>query len=662
MSLIAARHRSGFRNDINGLRAWAVVAVVLYHFGIPGLHGGFSGVDVFFVISGFLMTGIVIRGLEKGHFSLQGFYLARARRIIPALAVLCLVLFVAGRLYLFPQDYRSLATHAISSLGFLSNFKFWDEAGYFDQASHEKWLLHTWSLSVEWQFYMILPVVLGLAWRIRPGRATQLLVVFSGFLISLLCSIVFSPRDASAAFYLLHTRAWEMLAGGLVFLFSGHSLTPHVRRGLEMLGIAMIVTAVLVFDARSVWPGGNALVPVAGAMMVLLAAREGSLWTGNSLAQWLGDRSYSLYLWHWPVYVGLVYAELQRQPIWIASGVVASLILAHFSYILVEVRCRRALEDWAAPRATAVIAGAMLLVLIPAVTIRAMEGMPGRFQAKIEAVANEATNLNPRRGSCHPGHGLGSPSCGWGGSDWGITVLGDSHALSLMTAVVDGRPDPDIKVVQWTYSGCAFVYDRKTLPEFAARMHPDYRCNEFIDWVDGKLSDLPSRSVLVLAGNYAVAALGDMDERVRGEHPDVYFTKPPTHFSAEFTREFAARLTDTACRLAENRRVILVRPIPEMGFNVPRTLARRLAFGLEGDVSVPVESYRARNDWVWKAQDEARARCGVDIVDPTRVLCDENRCYGSVGLQPVYVDDNHLSETGSRLVAPLFREILQAGS
>ena len=617
---------------------------------------------MFFVISGFLMTGIVIRGLEKGRFSLTGFYLARARRIIPALAVLCVALLAVGRFYLFPPDYRSLATHAISSLSFLSNFKFWEEAGYFDQASHEKWLLHTWSLSVEWQFYMILPLVLGLAWRIRPGRTTQGVVVLSGFLISFLCSVVFSPRDSSAAFFLLHTRAWEMLAGGVVFLLSGQSLTLPVRRGLEMLGIALIVAAVLVFDARSVWPGGNALVPVAGAMMVLLAAREGSLWTGNSLAQWLGDRSYSLYLWHWPIFVGLVYAELQRQPIWIAFGVVASVILAHFSYTLVEVRCRRSLEDWTAPKATTVIAGAMSLVLAPALAIRAMEGVPGRFEARIEAVANEASNLNPRRGECHPGHGLGSPSCGWGGSDWRITVLGDSHALSFLTAVVEGRPDPDIKVVQWTYSGCAFVYGRKALPEFAARLHPDYRCNEFIDWVDGKLLESPSRSVLVLAGYYATAALGDMDERVRGERPEVYFTKPPARFSPDFTREFAARLTDTACRLAVNRRVILVRPIPEMGFNVPRTLARRLAFGLEGDVSVPVESYRARNDWVWKAQDEARARCGVEIVDPTKVLCDDNRCYGSFGLQPVYADDNHLSETGSRLVAPLFREILQSGS
>lgn len=141
-----------FRHDINGLRAWAVMAVVLYHFGVPGFASGFVGVDVFFVISGFLMTSIIISGLEQGRFSLWGFYRARARRIIPALLVLCISLLILGWFWLPSIDYKILGTHAATALVFVSNLKFWREAGYFDVASHEKWLLHTWSLSVEWQF------------------------------------------------------------------------------------------------------------------------------------------------------------------------------------------------------------------------------------------------------------------------------------------------------------------------------------------------------------------------------------------------------------------------------------------------------------------------------------------------------------------------------
>lgn len=149
-----------FRKDINGLRAIAVIAVVLFHFNASWLPGGFAGVDVFFVISGFLMTGIIFRGIEQDNFSILNFYIARANRIIPALALLCFVLLVFGWFYLTPLEYQSLGKHAASSVSFLSNFTYWSEAGYFAAASHEKWLLHTWSLSVEWQFYIIYPLML----------------------------------------------------------------------------------------------------------------------------------------------------------------------------------------------------------------------------------------------------------------------------------------------------------------------------------------------------------------------------------------------------------------------------------------------------------------------------------------------------------------------
>ena len=162
--------RSAFRMDINGLRAWAVVAVVLYHFGVPGFSGGFSGVDVFFVISGFLMAGIVVGGLENQSFSIFGFYMARARRIIPALLVLVVFVLVGCAFILMPSDYQQVGRHARESVFFTSNLRYLSEAGYFDVVSSEKWLLHTWSLSVEWQFYLLYPLVLALFYRLFPSR------------------------------------------------------------------------------------------------------------------------------------------------------------------------------------------------------------------------------------------------------------------------------------------------------------------------------------------------------------------------------------------------------------------------------------------------------------------------------------------------------------
>ena len=257
---------SGFRSDINGLRAWAVVSVVLYHFGIAGFDGGFVGVDLFFVISGFLMTGIVVSGLEQNRFRLFDFYLARAWRILPALLVLCAVLLAAGWWLLMPMDYKELATHVVVSVLFLSNVKFWTEAGYFDTSSHEKWLLHTWSLAAEWQFYLLLPLVLLAVWKMRPGRRGVQLAMAVALLVSLALSVVLTPKIATAAFYLLPTRAWEMLAGGMAYLLADRSAlwTARQRRWLEVAGVALLAGAIAGFDSASPWPGWRALVPVLG--------------------------------------------------------------------------------------------------------------------------------------------------------------------------------------------------------------------------------------------------------------------------------------------------------------------------------------------------------------------------------------------------------------
>ena len=325
-----------FRHDINGLRAWAVVAVVLYHFGVPGFTGGFAGVDVFFVISGFLMTGIIIVGLERRNFSLWGFYLARARRIIPALLVLCASLLILGWFWLPNADYKMLAAHVGTAVAFVSNLKFWREAGYFDATSHEKWLLHTWSLSVEWQFYILLPLGCLLLWHWFGKRGVKLALVAAG-LLSLALSIYASVRWPGAAFYLLPTRAWEMLAGGLVWWATRTQPMPlQWARLAEGLGFALIVLAIVFLDSAMQWPGYLALVPVSGAMLVLAASRSNSLLTANPLARYLGASSYSIYLWHWPIVVILSYIGETTNPMWIVGGVGLSVLLGELSYRFVE--------------------------------------------------------------------------------------------------------------------------------------------------------------------------------------------------------------------------------------------------------------------------------------------------------------------------------------
>jgi len=322
-----------FRKDINGLRALAVIAVVLFHFDASLLSGGFAGVDVFFVISGFLMTSIIVTSIEKNNFSVIGFYRARGRRIIPALAVLCLSLLVFSWFFLPPIDYHLLAKHSLSSITFLSNMVFWQEAGYFDAASHEKWLLHTWSLSVEWQFYIIYPLVI-LACVKLFGHKSLRWIILIGTLLGLALSAYASVKWPSLAFYSLPTRAWEMMLGGLAFLFPWQ-LSFKNKRIVELLGIILILLSYFTLTGNDVWPGYLALIPTLGTYLVIVAATEHSFITGNSVAQWLGKISYSLYLWHWPVVVAIGYFAFDTAyTLWL--GIALCLVFASLSFYLIE--------------------------------------------------------------------------------------------------------------------------------------------------------------------------------------------------------------------------------------------------------------------------------------------------------------------------------------
>lgn len=649
-----------FRTDINGLRAWAVVAVVLYHFGVSGFGGGFVGVDVFFVISGFLMTGIVVRGLEKGSFSIFNFYMARARRILPALGALCAVLLPLGWFFLLPPDYRTLATHSLYSLAFASNIEYWLEAGYFDVASHEKWLLHTWSLSVEWQFYLILPLVLWAVWRFKPGRVGQIWVLGIAFLASFSASVVTTASDPSAAFYLLHTRAWEMLLGGLVFLMPvTNSLLLRQQRMLEIVGLTLIIFSILFFDKLTVWPGWLAAVPVAGAALVL-AANRASVWTGNRYAQWLGDRSYSLYLWHWPVYVGLVYLNLRDDPLVTFAGLCIAVVLGHLSYQLVERPMRTALSVQPNWRTTGWLALMVGSVALPVLFIWTQGGVPGRFPANIELAAAESNNANPRRKECHQIPGEKPPSCIYGGADMRVIVAGDSHADALVSSVAAARLDADIGVMQWTYGACPIIFGQKKTPLRQKLLGgTKYVCSEFLTWFESNIVKQEKNVSLILIGRYAQPALGQNEDLLPFERPEVFFSKVYEKVSPEFLKEVSEKITHTACVLAKQRTVYMVRPTPEMGVDVPRTLSRQMALGLIDDITIPIESYRKRNAWVWAAQDAARDNCGIKILDPTKYLCDDRLCYGSRNGKPYYYDDDHLSESGNKILVPMFEEVFK---
>ncbi len=645
---------NSFRPDINGLRAWAVIVVILYHFGIPGFSGGFIGVDVFFVISGYLMTRIIVQGLEQKNFSIRSFYLARARRIIPALLVLCFFLLIGGWFTLTPIDYKQLGYHVMASLLFFSNHRFASEAGYFDTASHEKWLLHTWSLSVEWQFYLILPVILVLLWRFFPGRRT--VITFSGLalLASLALSVVMTSTKPSDAFYFLSTRAWEMLAGGLVFLLmQKRSISPLVARLAELIGFALIIASTYYLSTYTPWPGAWALMPVIGAVLVLIAARPSSLFTNTRAAQWFGNCSYSLYLWHWPLVVSLVYLEKQHDSLLISCGLILTLLLGWASYRFIENPTRIYSAKLQPKRAGTIITIGVLTVVLLAGWVRLQDGLVERLPEHIAVIAQAVHDQNPRKKECQK-NTFPTPECTYGGDQLGAIVIGDSHAGSIMRAVEAALPNTNLHVLDWSMSGCPTVQGLKMAPKDST-----LQCPDFIQYTLSKHKNLPQDVPLIVLSRSSAYAYGTKDRP--SEFIAIYFGDTPVpmgQINQQHLDAYQNAITDTACELAKIRPVYLVRPTPEMPVNTPNAVARSLMWGKEmRDVTISMSEYHQRNATVWEAQDAAAKRCDVKILDPIPTLCWDGYCRGMKNGRPMYYDDDHLSEYGARLLTPMFETV-----
>lgn len=651
-NLSSAAGDTAFRPDLNGLRAWAVAAVVLYHFGIPGFSGGFAGVDVFFVISGFLMAGIVVGGLEKGRFTLVGFYLARARRIVPALLLVVLVVLVVGALILMPADYKQMGRHARDSLFFMSNLRYLKESGYFDAASHEKWLLHTWSLAVEWQFYLLYPLLLALVHRFFPKPRLLLLLHILALLLSFGLAVYWVNIKPERAFYLLSARAWELLLGGLVFFAGRLAWNPAQQRAAEWLGLGLILASITLINAQHSWPGALALPATLGAALVLLARRTQSLSTGNPLAQWLGLRSYSIYLWHWPIFVALVYFDTQKDMLWVGAALALSLLLSELSYRAVENPARR----WLSARGNLqALAWLLLAIIILSVFAQAARrnGLPKRLPEKVAAVAAERDNTNPRQDEC-----LNSQArCIFGGQEIRAIVAGDSHADSIVTAVQDSLPAPERDGLAFHAAGGCLLIEGAT---WAQGKRED--CQELNTAIFTELDKTRPGTPLILINRLSAYPLGDSASHTPAQPgtPLLYFSKKPQQVDAAYLEEFRQHYLASTCKLAQTRKVYALMPVPEMPADVPKAMGKALMRKLPAEVSISLTDYHARHAFVREVMAEAAQRCGITLLDPLPYLCDNERCYGARDGVPLYVDDDHLSMRGNRLLIPLFAPIFQA--
>lgn len=637
-----------FRHDINGLRAIAVIAVVLYHFGVAGFNGGFSGVDIFFVISGYLMTRIILSKLETNRFNLIDFYLARASRIIPALAVLCVVLLIAAWFFLPPYEMRIFGKHIFGASSFLSNIIFTQDSGYFDSAADEKWLLHTWSLSVEWQFYILYPLLIILLRKLLSANTTRwtLLFLASG---SYLLSVFFPEGLQDAAFYLLPTRAWEMMAGGLIYAF-GLKATQTSKLAVESIGLALLAGSIILLNSSYAWPGSLAALPVFGAALIIIAANEKSWITSNPFSQYIGTVSYSLYLWHWPVVVALNLLDLKESTWGIGGGIILSLLLASLSYYLVERPWRNAFPK-KLPQLFPVLGYASVtgFISLAGLAIFYYQGVPSRVDSLVAIADSEQNNRNPRV-ECivGPSQNPTSPMCVFGNDKEKIAaiVIGDSHSNATVTAVVEATPKELGGILFLGADGCAAMMNLST-PYF-------FNCGEYnkkiIDYLETNMIGTPIILINHITQNMLTPSTS-------APKKPVYLDNLP-NTSPAFAEKFKQEYQTQLCKLTNKHPVYVVQSIPGMNVNVPQTIVRSMMYKAEKiDVSIPLNEYYESENGIRSFMHEAINTCKAQELDPVNYLCNDTTCIGSINYRPLYYDDDHLSEFGNRLLVPMFRDI-----
>lgn len=645
-----------FRKDINGLRAFAVIGVLLFHFNASWMPGGFAGVDVFFVISGFLMTGIIFRGIEQENLSILKFYVARANRIIPALALLCFVLLIFGWFYLTPLEYKALGKHAASSVSFLSNFAYWKEAGYFDAASHEKWLLHTWSLSVEWQFYIIYPLIL-VAMRKFMSIKTMKLMLIVGTVLGFIFCVIASYKWPNPAYYLLPTRAWEMMIGGVAYLYP-FTLQENRKKLVEWTGLALVIGSYFLISADDAWPGYLALFPVVGSFLIIQAQRNDSIITSNIVFQKIGAWSYSIYLWHWPLVVIIYVFSLPEYYVYL--GMALSILLGFLSYKYVEkIKFRNDFSSLLSYFQSKPIYIAGIIVFLGSVLfIKSDTLTPMRLTAE-QILVVEQQKSDSKKPMCRKVESEASSRCTYGDGPVKAVVIGDSHSTAQMVAIGNRATLHGGSILSFGLASCPTIKNVYRVDRNGN--NPDYNCGRLVvNAIKISAQEYPNVPIIIINRTSAYIHGQYESEKSDTITPSVLVDKVFSERNDEYSDNLTKHMVDTVCDFRKNNPVYLVRPTPELKKDIPTAMFRSLILnGVNNPIKITRDEYNQRHSIAFKMQDEAMQRCGAKILDPTPYLCDSQYCYGGIDGIPTYSDDDHLSRYGSEVISPIYDEVFK---
>ncbi len=658
--VVRAATRS-YRPDIDGLRAIAIIAVVLFHAGVPAFRGGFVGVDIFFVISGYLITGLVYREAIGGHFSLASFYARRARRILPALLVVLLVSLAIGFVLLSAGELEELARSSLAALFGVSNIYYWATISYFSPASDHLPMLMTWSLGVEEQFYILLPAVIILGLRFLGGRIIAILAALS--VLSFVYSIVALGSAPSFAFYMLPTRAWELGLGGVLALaelrgFAPFRGRPRLAEGAAGLGLALLALAIFWLDSSVLFPGVYALLPTLGAALVIAVPQTvtARLLSVRPLV-FIGLVSYSWYLWHWPL---LSFARISTLwPLGRNAGLIIaglSFALAVASYYAVERPFRRRIA--ANGPTLARYSGAMAAAALVLAGVIALGGVPQRLPPEAAALEKVVAGVE----DCLVYDGIAEPQtdpfCRPAvPADRLIVLIGDSHAAALAPGLRARARALGYELAVFTKASCPPLLGvTRYMPVYPAH---NAECTAFDSKVLAWIKANPTIHTVILAGFWS----GPMQAASQGEaYVSLRSDEAGLGNAALLERGLAAEI---AALRAIGPKVVVMQDVPFFVFPPPsyllqqligaRAALARLIGGpsdlgrVDGPTRYVFNFGEATHDIIARA---AGSTPGVRVVDPFAILCSADRCrFAAEDGSSFYKDTQHLSARGSEALA-----------
>lgn len=655
-----------YRADIDGLRAIAVLVVIFFHANIPGFSGGFVGVDIFFVISGFLITSVIHNEIENDNFSISKFYERRIRRIFPALVPVIIFTLIVGSYGFNFRAFKALGQSVTATTLFSSNILFWLTGGYFATSSLQKPLLHTWSLAVEEQFYLFFPLLLLLVSRFKKKRYIQWFVVIG--LLSLITSILAVNINRETAFYWAPTRAWELLIGSIIALKAIPRLKSNFNRNiLSGLGLCLIIYSVCFYTEATIFPGLNALSPVIGASLIIYSGigGEGSISKFLSFKPlvYIGLISYSLYLWHWPLFAFTRYFLLRELTIVeIIVIIFVTVIISAFSLRFIEQPFRGNQPIIPDRNHLFVFSGIIMIAAsLIGVMISIENGMPYRYP-EANAAIMRVEQRDPEWGKSGEiliekirNSGTSRTLIGMDGKTPCFIVWGDSHAQALL-------PGISSRAKYFGLSGFAVQghpptlgIDIKDLPYSEALRN---------DAVIFFIKSHPELKTVIIIARWAMYSTGN------GYKNEL----PPKNFKLqEVNRQYSicysnsdllkiglVRVVDALLKL--DRKVVLVQDVPDIGFDtLSLYFLSRINRESYSGLLPTLKDYDERNKTVLNIFSELATRPNTKIVHPELMLFDDKGRVIIMGNNNLlYRDDNHLSGWGSDFVATSFDEVFQA--